>query len=262
MQYRVGVVNFLNAFPLWAALEKKAETQLFLDTPSRLAARLQRGELDVALISSVEFLRQPQGFAYHPGLCIAAVKESKSIRLFTATDNLPIQDALRSINCIYTDAASRSSVAQLRVILHKLGVAPQLEEVFAISERIAKLDSGEGALAIGDTALRCLNAPSYDLQTAYYEIFQRGFVYALWVGRSGIMPDLEPIFDAAHQDWVLQREALLAAAAQRYGFALDFTRAYLSNTIQYLLTAQRASDLDFFGQMWQRLPNAFRLHSH
>src|SRR2546423_3008368 len=52
---RIGCVKYLNARPLihgWP-------TDVVLDHPSALCARLSRGELDVALVSSFEFLRNP-----------------------------------------------------------------------------------------------------------------------------------------------------------------------------------------------------------
>lgn len=253
MQYRVGVVNFLNAFPLWAALEKKAEVQLFPDIPSRLAERLHRNELDAALISSVEFLRYPQGFSYHPRLCIAALTRSESIRLFVPQNHLPFREALHHTSTIYTDMASRSSVAQLRVILQNLHLTPQLKEVAIAGESILKLGRGEALLAIGDTALQYKDNPSYDLQTAYYEIFQRGFVYALWVGRSEKMHELEPLFDAAYQEWGMELEGLLAEATRRFGFTAEFTRAYLCSVIEHRLSTERKDDLEFFGALWRQI---------
>src|ERR1700741_417677 len=52
---RIGCVKYLNARPLihgW-------EGDVVLDHPSALCAQLARGELDVALVSSFEFLRNP-----------------------------------------------------------------------------------------------------------------------------------------------------------------------------------------------------------
>ena len=55
---RVGAVGFLNAKPLYHRLEEFApEIRLTLDFPSRLADRLAREELDVALIPSIEYAR-------------------------------------------------------------------------------------------------------------------------------------------------------------------------------------------------------------
>ncbi len=52
---RIGCVKYLNARPLihgWL-------TDVVLDHPSALCVQLSRGELDIALVSSFEFLRNP-----------------------------------------------------------------------------------------------------------------------------------------------------------------------------------------------------------
>src|SRR5205809_3320662 len=52
---RVGCVKYLNARPLIRGWQGPVE----FDHPSALCAQLARGELDVALVSSFEFLRNP-----------------------------------------------------------------------------------------------------------------------------------------------------------------------------------------------------------
>src|SRR5205809_7034778 len=52
---RVGCVKYLNARPLIRGWKGQVE----FDHPSALCKRLAKGELDVALVSSFEFLRNP-----------------------------------------------------------------------------------------------------------------------------------------------------------------------------------------------------------
>ena len=55
---RVGAVSYLNAKPLYYGLcDIAPDVRLSMDVPSRLAEQLADGELDVALIPSVEYLR-------------------------------------------------------------------------------------------------------------------------------------------------------------------------------------------------------------
>ena len=251
--FRLGVVNFLNAYPLWAALQHDSRVILVPDVPSRLAIELRAGNLDAALISSVEYLRHPEGFAYHPGLCIAAEAESKSIRLFARNNDVSFREKIAQTELIYTDVASRSSVAQLRVILHELQSSPQLVEVGDPAERIPVLAPGEALLSIGDTALRYMHSPSYDLLTAYHTIFHRGFVYALWVGRDAIMHALQPVLDLAYQQWLNDQEKLLAEAVQRFGFDRLFAEDYLSRIIGHRMTPEHQADLEFFSARFRQL---------
>src|ERR1043166_4675795 len=52
---RIGCVKYLNARPLIRGWQDNVE----FDHPSALCQRLANGELDVALVSSFEFLRNP-----------------------------------------------------------------------------------------------------------------------------------------------------------------------------------------------------------
>ena len=71
---RVGAVSYLNAKPLYYRLdERSTSVELSMDLPSRLASRLASGDLDVALIPSVEYLRgAASGYEILPGFAIAA----------------------------------------------------------------------------------------------------------------------------------------------------------------------------------------------
>lgn len=245
---RIGVVNYLNAYPLWAAMEFHSQVELVRGVPSFLAQELHAGRLDAALISSVEYLRHPHGFCYHGSLCIAATRESKSIRFFLPDANEPFVTAMQKVQTIFTDISSRSSVAQLRVILNHLRVAPRLQEVTDAAKRIATLRPGEALLTIGDTALAHMAEPSYDMQEQYYALFQHGFVYALWVMREDKRSVLEPILAAAHAKFNEDLPRYLNLAAERFGFSPDFTQTYLTETIQHVLSPERKADLDFFAE--------------
>jgi chorismate dehydratase len=172
---RIGVVDFLNAWPLWAALEDRADITLDRDVPSALVKKLHAGEVDAALISSVEYFKLPDGYTYHPNLCIGAEQEVCSIRLFVPEKAAGFSATLSNTSVIYTDIASRSSVAQLRVMLRELKADIPLVEIDGAEEKIPQLKAGEALLSIGDTALRHRECPSFDLQAEYFALFS-GFI--------------------------------------------------------------------------------------
>lgn len=250
---RIGVVNFLNAYPLWGALEGVPNLALFPDVPSQLALKLRAGNLDAALISSVEYLRHREGFRYHPQLCVAAINESRSIRLFVRNSTAGFRESARNLRRIFTDAASRSSVAQLRVILHALGFAPQLEEITGAGGRIASLADGEALLAIGDTALLHMAEASYDLQKEYFNLFARGFVYALWVFHNEKAAELEELLLQAYRRYRGDTAVFWKKASERFGFGETFVAEYLTDVIQHELSPERQQDLQFFASRLARL---------
>jgi chorismate dehydratase len=64
---KVGAVSYLNTKPLVYNLPASGDgINLVFDLPSRLADRLAAGELDVALIPSIEFFQTPQLYASSP----------------------------------------------------------------------------------------------------------------------------------------------------------------------------------------------------
>ena len=82
MALRVGAVSYLNAKPLYYRLEEFApDVRLTMDYPSVLAEKLANGELDVALIPSIEYLRGTD-YEILPGFSIAAKGSVRSVKLF------------------------------------------------------------------------------------------------------------------------------------------------------------------------------------
>src|ERR1044071_3699792 len=74
--FRVGSVRYLNAVPLTRGLED----QIVFATPSKLAAMLQRDELDAALVSVTEVLFSDR-YDVLDGTAIASLGEVKSVLL-------------------------------------------------------------------------------------------------------------------------------------------------------------------------------------
>src|ERR1700704_5020846 len=117
---RVGGVGYLNAKPLYHRLtESPRGAGLGMDLPSRLADRLAAGELDVALIPSVEYLRGAQsGHEIIPGPAIAARGAVRSVKLYSRVP-------WARIGRLALDEGSRTSQALARVWLNaRHGVRP------------------------------------------------------------------------------------------------------------------------------------------
>lgn len=202
---RVGVISFVNTLPLTRGLERDhdPDVELVYASPSALADRLRYGELDAALIPTVEFCRGV-GAGVVPGLCIASRGPVESIRLLS-------KRPLDQLDSVLVDQASRTSVAMLRLLLDRVHrVSP---DFFSFRPNPAQPflgpDGAEGqaALLIGDAAME-LNpqgaALDVDLGAWWQASFQRPFVYALWVTRAAPgTPDYERL------------AALLTASAER-----------------------------------------------
>src|SRR5271167_3538989 len=121
---RIGAVSYLNAKPLYHRLcEFAPNVRLSMDVPSRIADQLADGELEVALIPSVEYLRGAgRGYEIIPGFEIAAHGPVRSVKLFS---RVPWERIQR----LALDAGSRTSQALARIWLDaQHGVRPAVVE--------------------------------------------------------------------------------------------------------------------------------------
>jgi chorismate dehydratase len=205
---RIGCVKYLNARPLihgWLG-------DVDFDDPSALCNKLAAGKLDVALVSSFEFLRNP----------IYQIVDDVSISSEGPVYSVVVahRDEITAIEEIELDPASETSVNLLHCLLAELGLKPSLirnidlESVrpaglepaasaplqpakHKTAENISAgrtgnmpmfLEARRGRLLIGDQAIRfrqrCANEISFwDLGQQWQTFVGLPFVYALWLIR-------------------------------------------------------------------------------
>ena len=251
---RVGAVSFLNTKPLIYPLlnkEIQADIALSVDVPSRVAALLGEGELDVGLIPIIEYFRaKPSGTDYCvlPDISIASHGSVKSIQLFS---RVPIQEIRR----IALDTSSRSSVALLKILLaEKYGVspaftmcAPTVIPSTALQNR--QYPPFEAVLLIGDPALRHLGSTEYsvDLGEAWYKLTGLPFVYACWVTRAEApLGDLAQVLFESKERGVAQIPEIARVEAQKLGLPETLCLDYLQNRIKYDLDESAIAGIELF----------------
>ena len=251
---RVGAVSFLNTKPLiYPLLNKEIQTDIALsvDVPSRVAALLSEGELDVGLIPIIEYFRaKPSGpdYCVLPDISIASHGSVKSIQLFS---RVPIQEIRR----IALDTSSRSSVALLKILLaEKYGVspafttcAPTVIPSTALQNR--QYPPFEAVLLIGDPALRHLDSTAYsvDLGEAWYKLTGLPFVYACWVAREdACLGDLRQTLLESKERGVAQIPEIARVEAQKLGLCETLCLDYLQNRIKYDLDASAIAGIELF----------------
>jgi len=177
---RIGAVSYLNTKPLIYGLEQVApQAQLTLDYPSRLAQRLAAGDLDVALIPSIEFFHDP-GYTIVSDACIACRGPVRSVKLFSRVP-------LAEIQTLALDEGSRSCVALVRILLREqFGIEPELRP-FPIDVQPDAIDA-DALLMIGDRAMRMPTGDyhvEWDLGDVWCRWAELPFVFAMWVRGQG-----------------------------------------------------------------------------
>lgn len=225
---RLGAVDYLNARPLVYGLELR--TALFsvrYDVPSKCAALLHEGTIDVGMIPSIEFLRGPS-YRIVPGMSIASDGPVVSVALFSTK---PVEQ----VRSIAADISSRTSAGLLRVLcLERFGIDPAFYPM--PPDPAAMLRDCDAALLIGDPALfldhEALGAAKIDLGEAWTSLTGLPFVWAFWAGRPGVVsPAAVAALRGARDRGVQASDDLAAAYCGPERAARG--QAYLRDNIQY-----------------------------
>src|SRR5688572_9626832 len=183
-QIALGAVDYLNARPLVYGLELRNDLfTLRYDTPSKCAALLHEGSIDVGMIPTIEYLRGPD-YRIVPDVGIVSNGPVASVALFSTK---PVDQIRR----IAADTSSRTSNALLRVLCFEVfGV--DAEFVPLPPDIPAMLRGYDAALVIGDLALYYDNEASgvvkIDLGDEWTAFTGLPFVWAFWAGRPGVVP--------------------------------------------------------------------------
>ena len=211
---RIGCVQYLNARPLihgWPG-------EVHFDHPAALCRMLAGGELDVAFVSSFEFLRDPV-YAIVDGVCVGA--DGPVYSVFVAH-----REPLENVRQITADPNSRTSVNLLRCLLAERN----------LDARLVGGDA-EARLLIGDQAIRFRQQYEgeyefWDLAAEWKSTTALPFVFALWL----IRPEMPNTADIAERLRALCRQNLdrvndLIAAQEE--FSPEFCDRYFRQHLRF-----------------------------
>lgn len=249
---RVGAVSYLNSKPLYHRLREFAPgISLTMEVPGRLADRLASGELDVALIPSIEYLRGASlGYEIIPGFAVAARGPVRSVKLFS---RVPFE----RIGRLALDEGSRTSQALVRIWLDaRHGVRPERIEPLPLGTPVLE-STADAALVIGDRAMKvpaAAFAHVVDLAEAWVELTGLPFVFALWVSRGGLdLGDLPRALARSRAEGIARADDLARQHGPRLGLDFQTCYDYLTRTLSYDLGEPELEGLRRFAQMAARL---------
>lgn len=282
---RLGAVGYLNARPLVFGLDRSPRFDVRYDVPSRCAALLHEGSIDLGLIPSIEYLR---GGPYRivPDLAIASRGPVASVALYTSR-------AMRDVRSIAMDTSSRTSVALVRVLCAQLyriqpaieargadlaGMLARCDAALIIGDNALFLDpavelpphDGDGSAAAiavaagsaattgaGPDAIRAAagraavhsGVEKIDLGAVWTEWTGLPFVYAFWAGRSDALTtgDVAEL-QAARDEGVRRPDALSRAYFPGEPERQEIGARYLRDNIKYGLGADERAGLERFYQ--------------
>jgi chorismate dehydratase len=253
---RLGAVEYLNARPLVFRLDRQPRFDLRFDWPSRCAALLHEGAIDLGLVPSIEYLRPPESArgprAYHivPDLAVASRGPVASVAIYTTR---PMAD----VRAIGLDTSSRTSVALTRVLSARVfRIEPRLRPLGP--DLANMLTTCDAALLIGDKALlldggameiggRTVTVEKIDLGALWLKETGLPFVSDCWGGGGGaVAPADIDALQHARDAAALEPETVSAEYFRDQPELRSLGTRYLRDNIRYHLGADERAGLELF----------------
>ena len=239
---RIGCVKYLNARPLiygWPG-------EVVFDHPTTLCERLASGLLDVALVSSFEFLRNPV-YTLVDGISIASHGPVHSVFVAHAGELADIEE-------IEVDPASQTSTNLLRCLLAEIGLSPKFvirSRLIqrAITPRLAKFFIGDQAIRFRDEGEATFRF--WDLGEEWQKRTQLPFVYALWLIRPEVRSPkvIADTLRACRDNNLREFDVLIAGERE---FSPDFCQYYLRECLSYQFGPQEKEGLSTFRKLCEK----------
>lgn len=188
MTVRVGHIEFLNCYPLYHGLARRADAglttavdfHLVPGMPTDLNRMLISGTIDFGPISSIAYARDHRRLLLSPRLSISSRGAVDSIQLLATRP-------LDQLERVALTPKSATSVTLLKTMLRlRHGIEPAYDELVAPPGEA--LTDHDGVLLIGDEALEALYFPPpgvacHDLGRLWREWTGLPMVFAVWATR-------------------------------------------------------------------------------
>ena len=237
---KIGVVKHLNARPLTYGMEKRKEHTILYENPSVLKEELLKNNLDLALISSVECIRNESKLNFSMSTGVCAEKKVRSI-LFFENKNEPTPES------IFVDEGSRSSVALLKILYHEKYNTIIDTIPLNPTEIQGRISEKKGShLLFGDNALIANwdreAYQVYDLAEWWNTITGLNFIFALWAYPKNLKID-EAIFYSS-LEYGLQKIDEIINKENR--FSKEMISNYLLNELHYVVTEKDRLGFELF----------------
>jgi chorismate dehydratase len=210
---RVGHIQFLNCVPLYWGLARTGallDFELLKDSPEKLSERLVAGELDVAPITLVEFLKNADDLVALPDIAVGC---DGPVMSCVIVSQVPL-DRLDGAR-VALGSTSRTSVRLAQLLLaERFGVRP---DYYSCPPDLGvMMQEAEAAVLIGDAALRAnlhyaprLGLRVYDLGTLWKEWTGLPFVFAVWAARRDYLEREPEVVRQVHEAFLASRDLSL-----------------------------------------------------
>lgn len=253
MEPSLGKVAYINCEPVYYGIERgavPAGCRIVEGTPAELNGLLRAGDLDLSVISAIEYAHHADSYLILPDLAIGSDGPVESVLFLSRVTPSDLDGKSVSLS-----RDSLTSVFLVKLLLAKaFGVRPQFvpeaeEMTDSLPENIA------GALMIGDPALRARGQFPFilDLGQGWKELTGLPFVFAVWAVRRDFYRDYREETHRLHRALLDSKRYSLArldevcdAVCGRVGLDHDACAIYLKERLSFDLTPRHLEGLHRF----------------
>ena len=259
-KFRLGRIGYINCYPVYGAIDRgvvPAPGDLVTGTPAELNDLLVAGELDVSVISAIEYARHARDLVLLPDIAISSDGPVRSVILYSRVPAGQLDG-----RTVLLSAASRTSVALLELLCrHVWRVQPRFAQARAEASDLDSLAHlpHDAVLVIGDPALLLGARGAYPHACDLGEEWKRWtglpFVFAVWAARrsadaAAVRSGHRALLDA--RAWGLTHlDDLARRAAQVTGVSAEACLEYFAG-LDYAFSYKHLAGLaDFFRRLAQ-----------
>ncbi|MEU8568584.1 menaquinone biosynthesis protein [Streptomyces pathocidini] len=210
---RVGHIQFLNCVPLYWGLARTGtllDLELSKDSPERLSEQLVRGELDIAPITLVEFLRNADDLVAFPDLAVGC---DGPVMSCVIVSQVPLEQLHHAR--VALGSTSRTSVRLAQLLLaERYGIEP--DYYTCPPDLGVMMQEAQAAVLIGDAALRAslhdaprLGLQVHDLGRMWKDWTGLPFVFAVWATRRDYLAREPRTVREVHEAFLASRDLSL-----------------------------------------------------
>ena len=268
MSLRIGRIPYINCYPVYGAIDRgliRIDAELVDGVPTALNARMAAGDLDVSVVSAVEYARDSRRYLLLPDLAISCDGPVRSVMLFSKKPATEL-----SGRRVLVSRSSMTSVALLELLFESVWHArPNFIPTDAEISDVARFEGEDhdARLVIGDAALLLSSGASpryphaYDLGEVWKEWTGLPFVFAVWVAQRNVVVNDALAVHAGlinSRDWGIANVPTLARqAASATGVPITACKEYLAGLDYGLSYPHLAGLTEFYRRLVQRgtVPN-------
>jgi chorismate dehydratase len=265
---KIGRIPYINCYPVYGAIDRgvvQLDAELVDGVPTDLNRKMGAGELDISVVSAVEYARDADRYLLLPDLAISCDGPVRSVMLFSKRP----ASKLGARNVIVS-RSSMTSVALLELLFENVWHArprfvpgdAEIKDVVVDSlvDADARLVIGDAALVLGSNH-RERYPFVYDLGQTWKDWTGQPFVFAVWVAQRSTNVKEALLAHAgliASRDWGLRHLSDLAEQAHKAtGVERSVCAEYLSGLDYGLSYPHLAGLTEFYRRLVERgrIPN-------